>query len=51
MKNKLKCKHAIKENEYIRCSLDNSIRKKGCPCAKFEYTFWQKVKLWFKENR
>jgi hypothetical protein len=46
----MNCKYQINKKDYIICSKDNSIRRKGCPCAKFEYTFWQKVKLWFKEN-
>lgn len=44
----MKCKYTKKSargENYIRCRLDGSIRKiyKGCPCVKFEITWFQRL--------
>lgn len=41
------CKYAKKNltnKDYIKCQLDGSIRKSGCPCTKRELSWWQKIK-------
>ena len=39
-KDKERCRYAAEsENGYIRCGVDGSIRKKGCPCIKYEGRF------------
>lgn len=44
-----KCKYHSKCNEFVNkvnCTLDGSIRNlgRGCPCKKFEYKLWEKIK-------
>lgn len=41
------CKYAAKSfvgKGYIKCQLDGSVRKNGCPCNKRELSWWQKFK-------
>lgn len=41
------CKYDEKSllgNGYVRCQLDGSVRKNGCPCNKRELSWWQKFK-------
>lgn len=47
----MKCKYNTKAkigDTYIKCGRDGSIRKKGCPCAKYKPTFWEYIKEYFK---
>lgn len=41
------CKYAEKSfvsKDYIKCRLDGSLRKNGCPCDKCELSWWQMIK-------
>ena len=49
----MKCRYQRKSNrgkDYIKCYLDNSERKYGCPCKKFKPTLWSKIRRRLYEN-
>ena len=50
----MSCKYIKKSNlgeDYIKCRRDNSVRKRGCPCSKYEPTFWEYISEYFKRGK
>lgn len=50
----MSCKYIKKSNlgeDYIKCRRDNSIRKNGCPCARYKPTFWEYIRKYFKSGK
>ncbi|MBQ2396166.1 MAG: hypothetical protein II304_03860 [Bacteroidales bacterium] len=46
----MSCKYAKKSTlgkKYVKCELDNSVRKSGCPCRKYKPSLWTRFKRWW----
>ena len=41
---RLECKYARRKKDYIYCTRDCTVRKKGCPCQHYKSSAWSRFK-------